>query len=438
MKPIYSRPLCFSACACAVVLFFSCASASFPVLENFQPDDCAALVARIDNEKSSLYGTHDQVLYSLDTGILAYYAGNYALSTERFAAAERLMFDYYAKSVTQEIGSFLLNDTIIDYAGEDYEDIYSNLFMALNYLNLDDIDSAFVEIRRFDNKQKALGSKYAAQIEAAKKSAPPTDTDMQEVQFHNSALARYLSMLMYRAAGDLDAAAVDARYIDSAFAAQKKLYPFAKPLSVAEELNLPRNKARLNIIGFSGLAPEKIEYVLRCRIGDIYGKIALPSMKRRASAVHAIQVAVADESGNEKKFFLEKIESIENIAVDTFNSRRALIYFKTIARAAAKTSASSVFSSIASDAEDANEAFLFSLLTLTSVFSHELTEKADIRTSRYFPAEASVGGITLEPGIYNVSVVFLGKNNHTLYTKECNAVNVQSGALNLLEAVCLY
>ena len=139
---------------------------------------------------------NDQVLYNLDAGLLSHYAGDWNQSNKNFSAAEGLIEEYYSKSISQGVSSYFVNDMVVDYAGEDYEDIYTNFFMALNYIQLGNLEDAMVEIRRFDNKQKLLSTKYDSQIEYAE-SELGSGYSSVSVQFQNSAAARYLSMLMY-------------------------------------------------------------------------------------------------------------------------------------------------------------------------------------------------------------------------------------------------
>ncbi|HOS29304.1 MAG TPA: hypothetical protein PLR39_00750, partial [Treponemataceae bacterium] len=74
---------------------------------------------------------------------------------------------------------------------------------------------------------------------------------------------------------------------------------------------------------------------------------------------------------------------------------------------------------------------------IASAVSNEVTEKADIRTSRYFPASASVGGISLDPGTYLVSIRYLDYSGRTISVEEFPGVTVKPDTLNLLESVCL-
>lgn len=397
----------------------------------------------VEADKKVLYGDKGQVLYDLDRGILSHYGKEYLRSNEELSGAEQGIYDLYATSVTQTINSFLMNDTVVDYSGEVYEDIYTNLFMALNYIHLDDMEDAFVEIRRFDNKLKFASEKYVDLIAAANEENMAnggSPVEIPSIEFHNSALARYISMILYRSTGKLDSALVDKKYIDSAFLTQKKLYDFPKPKTIEEELQLPASKARLNVIAFSGRSPIKREEIIRLIFSeDLYYKVAFPVMEKQYSGITSIDVTVTPLDSNNvpiesdlQKISMEKIESIENIAIDTFAQKQTLLYTKAIARSLSKTVGSSLLGYAAS--ETGND--IFSVLQLVSLFAIEATERADVRTSRFFPGAAWVTGITLDPGEYRVTVQYKNQSGK-IVSSETEDLIVEKNSLNVVESVCL-
>src|SRR5574344_192863 len=241
----------------------------------------------IEHNANHIYNDRDKVLYLLDKGMLLQYAHDSTASNEVLAKAEKLIYDYYAKSVTQSISSYIANDTVVDYAGDTYEYVYTNVFMALNYLQHGDTENAMVEIRLFDNKLKEVTQKYQTTISRVQQQVTDgTKLDTTSIEFHNSALARYLSMLLYRASDDYASAAVDSRLLQSAFVTEPDLYNFPVPSSIAEELAVQKQDARLNLIAFTGKAPIKRENNIRIASPDgFYYKIALPEMIKRGSAI---------------------------------------------------------------------------------------------------------------------------------------------------------
>lgn len=387
---------------------------------------------QLEVEKSYLYTENDEVLYSLDSGLLAHYNKDYKESNIKLSRAEVLIESFYAKSISQGINSFFVNDSMQDYAGEEYEDIYSNIFMALNYIHLNKIEDAFVEIRRFDNKQKALSVKYAEEIAYAKTQIEDLDYN---VQFNNSALARYISLLLYRSRNQMDSATVDKRKIEEAFLTQPQLYPFEMPLAVEEEFLIPSNMARLNIISFAGLSPLKIEQSIDTfnYTNEFFYKLSIPEMYKRGTKVASISVQVYDDKNNSYIDLLEKIESIENIAYDTFAEKKAIIYTKAFLRSISKTAVSTTFDVLAENSNDE----LYGLLGIMSKVWIGVTEFADLRTSQFFPAEAYVGGLTLPEGNYVVEVRYLDNKGNTISKEVFQDVTVSKNKINLLETLCV-
>lgn len=431
-----------------LVLITSCvtvrdSSAVYACLNQGSYEDARDL---LESAKSAFYTDRDEVLYNIDSGILSHYAGDYKTSNQRLSDGERLIEYYYSKSISQSVLSWIENDNFKDYDGDDYEDIYTNLFMALNYIHMDEIEDAFVEIRRFDNKQKALSTRYATELEEArneiKSRGASSDTTYMNntLSFNNSALARYISMLLYRSSGKKDDARIDYDQIQLAFNSQKQLYPFAVSSSIADELSVPNGMARLNFLGFTGMSPIKFQNEIR--VHNDYGtyfKLALPAMLARGSQVKSINVTVTDASGVTYTTALERIESIENIAMDTFGQKLSLIYGRTFARALSKSVATSAAYEISNryEGRDSGVAFLFDLIGIASQVHTEISEQADLRTTQYLPAFAQVGGITLKPGIYTVRMDFINAKGKTISTEVFKDVVASADKLNLVEAICL-
>lgn len=431
---------------CILICFASCVSADRAVYDAYLVSgDYEGARKRLEADKKSLYAGTDAVLYNLDSGILAHFAGDYGVSNERLSEAEKLMEYYYAESVVQTVGSFILNDSLVDYAGEDYEDIYTNLFMALNYIQLRKIDDAFVEIRRFDNKLKLLSAKYERQLKEDGLSAYSPYSSYSESnkqsEFHNSALARYVSLLLYRSEGRSDSALIDKKYAESAFRMQRSLYPFPIPQALDEEFRIPEGKARVNVLCFTGLSPAKREEVLR--IPNPYGgswfKIALPVMEMRPSKIAHAEIEAVGKSGKKTYGKLELLESIENIAEDTFRRKQALIYAKTFARALSKSITSSAVSAAvgAQDEGDGNMESLAAFIEVLSGIFMEVSERADTRSSRCFPANVWAGGLNVEPGVYTVNVSCYDKNGRLVYFDTKKDLGVTGSSLALAEFVCM-
>ena len=434
------KPGAFFVAVALPVLLFSCASGN-----PYQQADTHARrgeyqesLAIIEGDKDSLYRDKDAVLYYLDAGMLNHYTANYRRSTELLQEGERAIAAAFTRSITMEIGTYITNDTAQEYPGEDYEDIYINAFNALNYYHEDDLEDAMVEIRRMNNKLAFLASKYGVIVDNMQQAALkegseiPPDPAAGQTTFTNSALARYLGMLFYRGNGNLDDARIDRDQIRLAFANNPSVYSWSPPRSLDEELPVPEGKARFNVLAFSGSAPVKEEEILRILIPNSrYIKIALPVMVNRPSSVNRIEVRF--DSG--ESFDLELLEDIGAIAMETFKERAYLACLKAVLRGTIKGVASSVMAEAGNEVEgDAGVAL--GLLSIGMQVFAEASEKADLRISRYFPARAYVGGITLEPWLHSYSIIYYAGGKVVDSFRQENIL-VRAGGTNLAEAVCL-
>lgn len=414
----------------------------------------------IEKKKSKIYGKKSEVLYHLDTGLLQHYNNDWQASITNLSAAEQDIYDLYTKSITAEIGTYILNDTVRDYAGEDYEDIYLNVFNSLNYYHQGKIDDAIVETNRAINKITALSNKYqqelikarqAAKVEAEKAGADKgaaskiETAEIKSISFHDSALAEYLRMLYCRSIGDYDGASTNQRMIKDAFITQKALYNFPVPESIDEELKVPRDEARLNVVAFSGISPIKDEIIIRdYGLADFSFALALPKLEKMPYPFSRIVVRAENvETGKTVVQAMDIIESLENVAEETFELHHDVIYAKAIARSVTKAVASNVGMSVgeqlstSSDDGVAAVGILMQLASIAGNVTNQVTEHADLRISRYFPAKASVSGITLEPGMYDIQIDYYGQGNKILHSDVHENVNLKAGKLNLVESVCL-
>jgi hypothetical protein len=434
----------YTAILLAAFFLFSCATTEHfaRVDDSLNKERYSESITTLESLKSRIYNpSRDMVLYYLDRGMLSHYAGEYGESSELLQNGERAIEEAFTKSITRGAGSFMVNDNVLEYAGEDYEDIYTNAFNALNYYHQGDIDGAMVEIRRMNIKLTALETKYDAArttlqtqalADGVSSSDIPSNPDAPS-KFSNSALARYLGMLFYRQDDQSDSARIDSENLLLAFANAPDVYRHPVPASIPDELEIPAGQARLNIIAFSGLSPVKQSNTMRIPLSrGRYVKISLPEMISRPSIVDRIEV----QFDNGMNFRLELLEDIDAIARDTFKSRRGLMYTKSIVRAITKATTSSVLDAV-SERTDGLLGLAFGIASLGSQVYAEASEQADLRVSRYFPARAWVGGINVDPGRYSFHVNFYGRSGGPLTTQYFENVTVSPLSLNLIEAFAL-
>ena len=432
----------FSLFGVAALLVWSCASTRFFAAIDGELDRSryAAGIDLLEKNKKSLYTGRDTILYYLDKGMLCHYAGLYGDSSRLLQEGERAIEDAFTKSVSQIISTYLINDNVRDYEGEDYEDIYLNAFNALNYHHRGDSEGAMVEIRRMTGKLQHLSLKYDTALSNLQQKA--LEDDLSQIpknpnapaQFNDSALARYLGMLFYRGAGLHDDARIDRNWLLAAFANAPAVYSYPVASSISGELEIPRGMARLNVLAFGGLSPVKKETVLRISLpAERWIKIALPEMVSRRSDIR--RVALVLDSG--ESFDLELLEDMDAVAKTTFSVRQQLIYLKTVIRAVLKGAGSSALAVAATAEEDENTSLALGLASIAAQVFAEVSERADVRMSRFFPARAYIGGINLEPGSYSFQIKYYNRNGKEIDSVSHNGMLIRENALNLVETVCL-
>jgi len=93
----------------------------------------------------------DQLVYLLDYGMVLHLAGRYQESIKVFSKADDIaaIKDYH--SISRIAGSILLNEGMVQYKGDDFEKVFIHVYLALDYLMLNNLDDALVEARRVNN-----------------------------------------------------------------------------------------------------------------------------------------------------------------------------------------------------------------------------------------------------------------------------------------------
>ncbi len=418
--------------------------------------------------KTDFYSSRDGVLYNLDVGMLQHYAGHDNQSAQSLGEAERLIDDNYTKSVSKAAASFLINDYMLEYSGEEFENVYLNVFKAIDYARMNDFDGAFVEIRRMGTKLDLLEDKYGKLATSMNGSGNAKgQAKAGKTEFRDSALAHFMSILLYRADGRLDDASIEMDRLKKAFVDQPHIYDFPAPR--LDGMLLPSGKARISLIGFTGRSPGKRADTLRIATlqnaivisydkenssgrlqnkADVvlpfpsatsgyYFKCQLPEMVAKPSAIAKVVVMVDGARAGE----LALIESLENAAFATFQVKEPLIFTKTVLRTAVKGIAAGKANEEI-DKQTQNQGVAGALLGIlgkaATTSAIEASEQADLRCASYFPGKSWVGEFEVESGRHTVSVQYLDGSGAILYVDNLGSKDVGHDGLNLLTSYALF
>ncbi len=464
-----ARQIAFLSCALLGIGVFSAGCSSVatrkkfyvPITQSVRAHKFSEATRLLDEaEKHKRFAGKDRLLYYIDAGALYHYARAFDTSNQKLSEADQAADELYTKSVSRAVASLVINDNILEYAGEDYELIYINIIKALNYLALDDFDGAFVEIRRLNEKLDLLENKYVDMARdfrlAAEKDTtlPPMNYEAEKVRFFNDAFARYLSLHMYAAEGLPDDARIDHDLLMDAFKSQPQIYDFEPP-----PINYqPDTGVIVSVVALVGLAPEKEDVGLRIRTdkqldlvqilydgggkdgqeyghipmkvnADYYFKFAIPKMVVRPSPVDRIAVLL----NGEKIGQLSLIENVSSIATSIFDVKKPLIYLRSVARAVAKGLASHEAK------EKLDTGGLSGWLKKAAVdVAQDVLENADLRTTQFLPGSIYVGDFDILPGTYDLTVEFYDIDGHLLGRNFIEQYTVSKSGLNLVEAEALY
>lgn len=202
----------------------------------------------------------DEVLYRLERGMLSHYQEQWEASADYFQQADRAIERYYTKDVTKNLQSLLVNDLQLPYAGESYESVYLSTFNCLNYLQMQDMEGALVEMRRVSYKLELLNDRQRglaqslARRDTADAALKKVDGKLEEVDLlteagaappeirQNSALGRFLTTVLYSKTGRSDDARIELEKLRTALDDQGQA-DFLASLSRAAEASSPSGGA---------------------------------------------------------------------------------------------------------------------------------------------------------------------------------------------------
>lgn len=372
------------------------------------------------------FGETNSVLFNLEMGVLTHYGAQYAESNRMFLAAERKMEELYTKSITTEAAALLLNDNLLPYEGEDFEKVYVNLFLALNFAQMGNVEEALVEARKVDLKLR----EYARQYE-------------EKNTYKQDAFIRYVTGALYEAGGEINDAFIAYQKAYEGYAEYAQLYGTPCPtflkadlVRTAGQLGFNEERRRyemlfgieyarpkqkegaLLLIIHSGRGPVKEQIRIRASIADQDGVIhtfdvALPKFVSR-SRVQVRYDASVEVGGRPMMIDAEIAEDVTQIARKSLEDRLTLGYLKAGGRAVLKFLAAEKAKSEWKKENDELGNFAKSLLIDAAVFT---SEQADTRTWRSLPDRMCIIRAQLPAGTHNVQLSAVGQSR-SLLTEE--------------------
>ncbi len=428
------------------------------------PHRAAAIVEQTERE----YGAKGRLLYAMDRGMVLQLAGRYEQSNASLDQAEEEVERLYTRSIRSETAAFLTNDNALPYEGDAYEHVMVNVVKALNYAVQGQLQEALVEVRRVDHRLNVL-----------------SDRIKEADKYRNDGFARYLSGIVYEAAGDLNNAFIAYRNAHEAYGAMSGWTKMSSPpslradlLRTAEALGLKtefeayrrafpdvgwdpvssvQQSAQVVMISYNGRAPRKEDLLLdlpisldavqlvllnrgvfhqpyqRNRVidGALYGlngrvvRVAIPQLVRQKTQVPVEQMTLTDSLGRSVTVRSELAQNVTALADKSLSERLPAMTVKALARAATKFAMAEGITRGAQHAAGRDAApwvgLLVELLTKGIAVA---SEEADKRSWQTLPDEIHVARAWISPGQYRVSIQPSG---HRLMGKDGHAIALAAG-----------
>lgn len=376
----------------------------------------------------------DRVLYLLNKGMVLRMKGDFAGSNQALEAAKAEMERLYAVSVSENTLSFIVNDATVSYAGDDYEQVLVHLYMALNYLELDQPNEARVEALQVDAKLRELGE------------------HISDSKFTEDAFSRYLTGMIYEERGEWSDALIAYRKAYEAYKKYQSNYGLAMPVMLKHDLlRLARRQGlsdevaqyqkefgidppspaspkavaksaeqgELVFVLNNGLAPIKREKAASVvdPVSGILVRIALPYYESRSNNVVAARISVSG-----KQVTTELMEDIDAIARKSLDSRLPAITARSVARAVVKVKTQKTLSGGRGNNENGAVAGLIGSFAMQ--VAAVATERADTRSWLTLPANIQLARLSLPPGRYTIKAELLGAGDQIVAIREYPEVEI--------------
>jgi len=393
----------------------------------------------IDASKKS-YKDRDAVLFHMENGLVAHFAGRYQESNQSLLNAEARIDELYTRSISKQAASFIFNDNATPYRGEDFEDTLVNLFMALNYAGLGLTEDAIVEARQLDNELNLINSRYA---------------DDQKNVYREDAFIRLLMGVLYETGNEINDAFISYRRAEEVYRTDyqhnygvhppqfliENLLSAAQALGFEKEMiaiqqmypgishpdpNEKRNLAEIFIIHYNGLGPEKVERAWVVPVPEGYiVKVAYPIFEKKNYEITRSVVRLRHlDNGKTYRFSTQLVEDIGSIAILNLHNHMARIKAKAIARAATKYLIIKVASE---EAREQSGDLVGLMVQLAGNITTALTERADVRYWRMLPDEIRMGRALIPAGRYDGEIDFVDSGGGVVISRNVEPFLVASG-----------
>lgn len=330
----------------------------------------------------------DRGQYLLNSGLLKSISGDFEGANRDLQSAKDILNSLQATSVSENLGAAFVNETLRSYVGSPSERVLLHELMSINYLMLNDLDAARVEVLQADVLMKELAR--------------------EDEPIGQLASAHYIAGLIYELSGELDNAMISYRKTANIMALRHMELPtFLKIslLSLSQRLGLDdeheKYREQFNL-AVDPPAADSAEIIVIYWDGVVTGKRGKTLSVWAPNLNQAISLALPyyppsnyiskpfDLSLAGQRHRTETIENIEALSREDLNDAAAAIYAMTLARMVTK------YAMVKSAGQqNSNLGLLLNIATM-------LTETADIRSWNLLPSSIQFARFSLPAGEYSL------------------------------------
>ncbi len=353
----------------------------------------------------------DRPIYLLNRGLVHHLMGSYQQSNQDLETAKIELEQVQAISVTQGFTSATLNETFNDYSATPSERVLLHVVMALNYLALNDRDSARVEVLQADVRMRQVGDE-GAQLASARFIAGLIFEFNAEWSD---------AMISYRKAEQI----LTQRQLQVPVVLQARLLNSSRRLGLDREYRdyrdrfeyqptaLPENYGEVLVLYLNGKVPSLLQRRISIYAPSLEHNVTLsqpyyPSRSKGVAAVSTLALGTRDVG-------LELLEDVDHLAREALHAGQAKRLALSLARVVSKHQL------VKKSREQ--DPLLGALVDLASI----LTEVADTRSWNLLPATVQVGMVQLPAGSYLTPV-----DDRSGASSSPLALDVKAGVTQLL------
>jgi len=361
------------------------------------------------------------VMENMNVGLLRRLENDFKGSNKAFETAKQKIDVLYTSSITEYAGAALTNDENISFQGDRFEQILVHLYMASNYLQLGELDSARVELLQSQTKMSEWGE--------------PKD----EIPFMH-----YFSGILFEMMGEEDSAAVSYRKAVDAYKNTYDRHGLSVPTQLKYDLlrvlanmrlwdEVERYKKQLGLSGYkvvrqkkqsalviilgNGMVAQRMQRVFQTWSPELkYNiRVAVPAYIYPPSYVNSARVRIADRS-----YMMNTVSNVDGLARAALSENMHLITARAIARAVMKKKTEQKIG------EKSGQ--LGQVAAMVANFGSEI---ADTRCWNTLPQQFELARIALPAGEYTVAIELLNSAGYiidVLYED----VKVDSGTVTVI------